>query len=290
MRQFILRSLLCLCFAFPLAAATAADFAAQGEAALLRRDAEKAVELLEKAVAADANNAEYHYLLGTAYGEVGTTAGALKKMSMAKKTMASMERAVELNPNHVDARLALAGYYAMAPGMMGGGDDKALAQAAEVKKRDGIEGHRAYARIYTLQKKTDLARKEYVEAVRENPKSARAHYLLGNFYLTEKNWDASLHELQMALQLDPAYMPTYLRLGQHAANSGKDYARGEEALRKYLAHSPTLKEPSHGLAWMALGTIQEKQGKKNEAKASYANALKLTPGDKSVTEALKRVS
>ena len=290
MPRATLLSVIGLFAAFSLYAATAADYATQGEAALYRGEAEKAAELLEKAVALEPKNAQYHYLLGAAYGELAQNAGKLKQVSLAKKTKAAFERTIELNPNHLEARFALISYYLLAPGFLGGGEDKARAQAAEIKRRDSIDGHRAYARIYLHQKKQDLARKEYVDAVRAHPKSAKAHYFLGNFYFNEKNWPAALHEYDMTLRLDPAYMPAYLRIGQHATRSESNYARGEEALRRYLAYTPTEKEPGHAQAWFALGLIQEKQGKKAEAKASYANALKLAPGDKSVLEALKRVS
>lgn len=290
MRNATLLSVISLFIAFSLHAATAADYFAQGRAALNRGEHERAAELLEKAISLEPRNADYHYLLGAAYGEQAQKAGKLKQVSLARKTKAAFERAVELNPNHLEARFALISYYLLAPGFMGGGEDKALAQAAEIKRRDSIDGHRAYARIYLHQKKQDLARKEYVDAVRANPKSAKAHYFLGNFFFNEKNWPAALHEYDVTLQLDPAYMPAWLRIGQHAARSESNYARGEEALRRYLAYTPTEKEPGHAAAWMALGTIQEKQGKKAEAKASYTNALKLAPGDKGVLEALKRVS
>lgn len=282
--------ILAVCVSLPLFAATAAEEAAKGLAALNRHDADAAVEHLEKAVEAEPNNAEYHYLLATALSEQVTTVSSLKKMSIGKKVLAEMHRAVELNPNHLEARYSLANLLVMAPGFMGGGEEKALEQAAAIKRLDPLEGRRAYGRIYAMQKKTDLALKEYVEAVRENPKSAKAHYTLGTFYLTEKKWDAARHELEMAVQLDAAYMPPYLRIGQVSARSGTQIERGEAALRKYLAYSPNFKEPSHAAAWLALGLIQEKQGKKTDAKASYARGLKVAPEDKDLTEALKRVS
>ena len=44
------------------------------------------------------------------------------------------------------------------------------------------------------------------------------------------------------------------------------------------------------MAWYWLGQINEKQGHKAEAKQMYATSLKLAPGAKDVTEALKGVS
>jgi tetratricopeptide (TPR) repeat protein len=287
-------ALLVLCvvvsaLSLPLSAATAADHIAAGRAALERDEHEKAIDLFSKAVAAQPKSAEAHYLLGAAYGELAQKANILKQASLAKKTKAEFERAVQLDPGYFEAHMGLINYYLLAPGFMGGGADKALAQAAAVKRANAMDGHRAYARIYMHQKKPDLARKEYVDLVRENPTSARAHYLLGGFLMNEKNWDGSMHEYEMALKLDAAYMPTYVRIGQHAGRSGTNYARGEEALRKYLTYKPADNEPSVAVAWYWLGQLQEKQGRKADARQSYLNAQKLAPNDTDIKEALSKV-
>lgn len=283
MHRIVLLLLLCT---LPL---SAADDMAAGRAALDRNDSEKAVELFTRAIVAQPKNAEAYYRRGLAYGDLAQRAGILKQASLAKKTQADLERAVALDPNHLDARFMLINFYLLAPGILGGGDDKALAQAAEIKKRDPLEGHRAHARVYSHQKKAGLARKEYVDAVRENPKSSRAHYMLAGFLMTEENWSGALHELEMALTLDPTFMPAHLRFGAHAALSGGNYARGEEALRRYLTHEPAENEPRLTAAWYWLGRIQEKQGKKNDARQSYRNGLALAPNDKGIQEALKKL-
>jgi tetratricopeptide (TPR) repeat protein len=255
MPRALLLFLLC---ALPL---SAADDLATARAAAERGDNEKAVQILTKVIAAQPKNAEAHYRRGLAYGALAQRANIIKQASLAKKTMADFERAVALDPNHLDARFGLINFYLLAPGFMGGGDDKAIAQAAEIRKRDALEGHRAHARVYSHQKKTDLARKEFVEAVRENPKSARAHHMLSGFLINEKDWRGALHEIDMTLSLDPAFMPAYLRLGAHAALSESNYARGEEALRKYLTHKPGDNEPALAAAWYWLGRVQAQQGR-----------------------------
>jgi tetratricopeptide (TPR) repeat protein len=289
MRKLVPMLLICLLAAFSVAAATAAEHAAAGRIAFDRNENQKAADLFTKAIALEPKNADYHFMLGAASGELAQSAGVLKQASLAKKTRLELEKAVELDPGHVEARLALISFYLLAPGFMGGGEDKAVAQAAEIRKRDPLEGHRAYARIYARQKKMDLARKEFVDGVREHPNSARAHYLLAGFMLNEKNWPVAQRELDAALKLDPAYMPTYFRLGQLSVLSASNYGRGEEMLRKYLTHKPTMFEPGLANAWYWLGQTQEKQGKKAEARASYTTALKLVPGEKDITAALKRV-
>lgn len=174
-------ALLAFSLALPLAAET--PLIDQGRAALTS-DPQKAAAILEKAVAQSPNSAEAHYLLGSAYGTLAERASIFKQPGLASKTRKEFERAVQLDPNHLESRFGLVQFYMIAPGFMGGSHAKATQQAEEIKKRDAITGHRAFAFIYTRQKKPDLARKEYFDAVREQPNAPKAHYGLGAFYLT----------------------------------------------------------------------------------------------------------
>jgi tetratricopeptide (TPR) repeat protein len=286
MRPFL--AVLAALIALPLLAQT--SLIDQGRAAMARNDADAAATLFEKAVAQNPKNSEAHYLLGTAYGSQAQKAGIFGQASLAGKTKDEFEKAVALDPNLLDARYGLVEFYVMAPGFMGGSYDKAFAQTAEIKKHDPLMAHRAAAFIYTHQQKTDEARNEYLAEVREFPKSARAHIDLGVSYIVAKNYKAASDEFEAAAGVEPAYMPVYFRLGQGAVITNSNYARGEESLRKYLAYAPKSDEPSHARAHYWLGQLFEKQGKKAEAKASFATSLKLNPNQKDVAEALKRVS
>lgn len=262
----------------------------QGRAAMARGDAETAAGLFEKAVAQNPKSGDAHYLLGSAYGSMARVASIFSQASLASKTRDEFEKAVALDPNHLDARQGLIQFYTMAPGFMGGSFDKAFAQVAEIRKRNPLMAHSSAGFIYAFQKKIDEARNEYVAEVKENPKSPRAHLDLGSFYLSQKNYKAAGDEYESAMALDRSYMPAYFRAGQLAAVSNTNLAHGEELLRKYIAYTPKHDEPPLARAHYWLGQIFEKQGKKVEARASYAMSLKLNPSQKDVAEALKRVS
>ncbi|HEX7153555.1 MAG TPA: tetratricopeptide repeat protein [Thermoanaerobaculia bacterium] len=282
--------LLTLLFAVSIHAATHAELFAAGREAMKKGDPVKAAELFEQAVKASPNNSEYHFWLGNAYGNQAARASILKQAGLAKKTKVAFERAVQLDPDNLDARNGLVEYYVIAPGFMGGSDEKALAQAAEIAKRDAARGRRTYARIYIGQKKPELAQKLYVDAVRQSPNSAEAHYDLGNFYAYQKDYKNAQHEFEYVLtRIDDDYMPAHFRLGQLAVTAGSNYAKGEESLKKYLTYTPKDTEPPTHRAWYWLGGIYEKTGRKAEARQAYQTSLKLAPGAKDVTEALKRV-
>jgi len=263
----------------------------EGRGALDRGDYDKAIEILEKAVAESPKSAEAHYVLASAYGAKTQGSSLFGKARYGPKMKAELETAVALDPAHVQARYMLVQVYAFAPRMMGGSDDKAFEQAKEIKSLDPVVGHRAYASIYTQQKKPDLAKQEYLAAIREQPDSPKAHSFFGQYLVNvEKNYTAAFSEFETALKLDPGYMAAFYHIGRTAAQAGTDLARGEEALRKYLAYTPKPNEPAHANAHYFLGALYEKQGKKAEAQRCYQAALKLNPALKEASEALKRVS
>ena len=280
-------AVLALSLALPVAAQTLIE---QGRAALNSGDADKAAEILERAVAQNPNSSEAHETLGEAYGMQAQKASIFRQPGLAGKTKDEFEKAVQLDPNNMTARYGLMQFYTMAPGIVGGSDSKAAEQVAEMKRRDPAWGHRAQAWLYNRDKKPDLAKKEYFDYVKEQPNSPKSHYWLAVYYLGQKDNKSATAEFEQAIKVDPNYMPGWFQIGHMAAINGNDYARGEQSLQKYLAYTPKNDEPSVARAHYWLGQIYEKQGKKNEAKAAYNASLKLNPTQKDVQEALKRVS
>ncbi len=263
----------------------------QGKAAMRAAEYEKAEAAFAKLVASNPKNAEYHYWLGAAYGSQAQEASIFSQASLASKTKSEFEQAVALDPNQLEAREGLIDYYTFAPSLMGGSIDKAKEQAAEIRKRDAIKGHLAFARIYLRDKKPELARKEYTDMVREQPTSSKAHYWLGIYYFSnDKNYKAATDEFEGIVRMDPAYLPAYFQIGHVAALAGNNFPRGEETLKRYLGYTPKEDEPPVARAHYWLGVLYEKQGKKAEARQSYVTSLKLNAKQKDVSEALKRVS
>jgi tetratricopeptide (TPR) repeat protein len=280
-----------------LAALAAASLAAQptlieqGRAAIGRGDTDAAIDTLEKAVAQSPKSAEAHFTLGNAYATRVQASGMFAAAKYASKIKDEWEKAVALDPKYVEARFALIQVYAGAPGILGGSYEKAFEQAKEIKVIDPVVGHRAYGFIYSQQKKLDLANKEYVDAIREEPDSPKAHSYFGQYLANiEKNYTAAFAEFETALKLDPNYMAAFYHLGRTASLANTNLARGKEAVMKYVAHTPKENEPALANAYYVLGTICEKEGKKAEAKQAFQVALKLNPALKQASEALRRVS
>src|SRR5271155_883346 len=124
-------------------------------------DWDRAVSSCRKAVMLDPGNSRFHLWLGRVYGEKADRSNFLAAASLAGKVRGEFERAVQLNPNDIDARLDLAEFYLEAPGIVGGGEDKAREQARYVASLDPAREHWIYARIGEKKKDSATAEREY---------------------------------------------------------------------------------------------------------------------------------
>ncbi len=143
MRGFFASTLLLL--ALPLCAQQSSVAIARAQEALDADRPEAAVALLEAAIKQSPRDANAHYLLGVACGTIAEKSNVLRQVALAHRTLHELETAVRLDPNHLDARLALVEYYTLAPAFLGGSKQKALAEVAEIRRRDATLGERAMA-------------------------------------------------------------------------------------------------------------------------------------------------
>lgn len=216
---------------------------------------EPAVKAYERAVELDASNSELRRRLGDAYGFSAQKAGLFSKLGWAKKCLAAYQKAVELDPKNIRAHESLLGFYQQAPSVVGGGMDKAYAQAEEIKKLDGDRGRLAYAQLYVSEKKFTEAFTLFEEVLANQPENYNALY----------------------------------QIGRLAAASGERIDRGIEALRKALTLSPATGAPPHEAAHWRLGMLLEKKGDKTAARENYEAALKLNPQFQQASDALKKL-
>src|SRR5262249_43519172 len=139
------------------------------ELALRRDDADKAVAYAAKAVELTPNNADAQHALGDAYGLSAQRASIFSQFGLAKKCLTAYHRAVELAPANVDFHQSLFEYYRQAPGIAGGGLDKAEIEAGVIKQLDPVRGRSAFATIFVAQKKYDHALAEFDEVLKTAP-------------------------------------------------------------------------------------------------------------------------
>src|SRR5262249_45920209 len=174
-----------------------------GRALMAQDDLEGAIPWLEKAVALDPGSSEKHQYLGRCLGFLAARAGFLKQASLAPRIRREFERAVELDPDNVEARLDLLEFFVQAPGLMGGSYEKAQKQVAEIARRDPMRGYRAVGRIADHEKQFGAALAEYAKAAREFPAELLPALWASNVGVARKDFRISFEALEAFLARNP---------------------------------------------------------------------------------------
>jgi len=251
----------------------------RARALLARGEAAQASPIFEKAVALAPKRADYHYWLAKSYGvEARHSTNAVRLMMIGWNTGEELEAAVRLDPNFLDARLDLIRYYVMAPRLVGGSHDKAMAQVAELEKRDAALGAFASGYVRYREKELGPARKKLEEAVRlAQTRETKVLALTWLGYLSQETqqYDKAFESFEAILSVDPSHSAALYEIGRTAVFCTCRLDRGEEALRGYLTTSPAIDDPSLAAAHVQLGLLLEKKGDVAAAKREIAVARKM---------------
>lgn len=252
-------------------------------------DWDHAVSACQKAVNLEPNNSKYHLWLGRAYGEKADHSSFLSAAGLAKKLRGEFERAVALDPGSVDARTDLAEFYLEAPGIVGGGEEKARAQAQVLLKLNASKAHWVYARIAEKKKDPVIAEKEYRAVLETSHNSADGWLDLASFYRRARRFD-NMEEAVCHVATAPRNRQDVLvDAAETLIRAGRNFPLASELLRQYLA-TGTVEEAPAFKAHYLLGTLLEKQGDKNAAASEYRASLALARNFGRAQEALNRVS
>jgi tetratricopeptide (TPR) repeat protein len=87
------------------------------------------------------------------------------RISLAKRVRAEFEEAVRLNPRNAEALADLGEFYYTAPGVVGGGIDKAEGVAAQLDKIDPCARHELRGHIAEQRKDYGTAEREFKQAI-----------------------------------------------------------------------------------------------------------------------------
>lgn len=249
-----------------------------------------AAKSFERAVSANDRNAVGHYWLGRTYALQVLDANVLRQASLARRTRTHFERAVELDPENLDARTGLMQYYLRAPGIVGGSIPRAREQVAEVRRRNAFRGGLLAATVERREKRFAAAVAEYEKLIAQFPDSASPYSSLASTYGDQQRWDDAFRTIDRFQAAQPREILVQYAIGRAAAESGQQLDRGEKALASYIANAtPGPGEPTIATAHMRLGALYERRGQKDRAKKEYETALHLEPTLQAARTALAKL-
>jgi tetratricopeptide (TPR) repeat protein len=228
--------------------------------------------------------------LGEAYGAKADHASMLSAYPLARKTQKEFETAVQLDQKNFDAAQDLVEYDCTAPGVVGGGEDKAQPIIQKLMTIDPAEGHYAAGNCKAAKKDYAAADAEFTRALESKPKSAELIYSMGDYFAQRRQAD----KLAMVAELGEAAAPADPRAKFYLAVSlvlqGQNLMVAEQSLREYLRIAPV--RSSYPKPWQAhfwQGQLFEKQNNGAAARSEYQAALQLNAKYKPAQEALKKL-
>lgn len=217
----------------------------------------------EHAVRLDSQNSNYHLWLGRALGERADRASFLSAYSLAKRTRAEFEEAVRLSPRNAEALASLGEFYRQAPGVVGGGMDKAQQIVAQLDKVDAELGHELRGRIAEQQKNYSAAEGEFKQAIASGPHPAIGWNALACFFYRRRRYadmESAMHSVFTSAQRDRhSGVALYDGAGQLIeANRNPDLAA--TMLDEYLSNSAKTEEAPAFIAHFRLARLKQQLG------------------------------
>lgn len=233
----------------------------------------------DTAVRLNGGNSTDHLWLGRALGEKADNASFLAAFNLAKRARSEFEQAVNLNPKNGEALTDLGEFYTSAPGVVGGGVDKAQTLVTPLEKVDQARAHILLARIAESRKDVGTAEREFKMATTTSEHPAFAWMTLASFYRKHERWsemEAAVESGYRAAQRD-RHAGVALFNGASVLIRGKrnlDLAR--KMLEEYLGNNyPRTEEGPAFEAYTRLARVKAQLGDKNGAWQARGEALKL---------------
>ena len=232
----------------------------------------------QQAVTLDGQNSDYHMWLGRVLGQQASHASFLSAYGIAKHSLSEMQTAVKLNPKNGPALSDLGDYYAQAPGIAGGGTDKAQAIAVQLDKVDSARAQELRGDIAMAQKDYTTAENEYRQAATVASEPADYWTVLADFYRKRQRWsdlDAAIQNCVSAAAKDKnSSVGLYDGAGVLIA-ANRNPALAAQMLENYLSSSSLTEEAPAFIAHIRLSRLKQQLGDAAGAKTELAIAAQL---------------
>jgi len=136
-----------------------------GDVAIYLKDFDAAITYYGKLKRINPTEADYYYKYGGALGLKAKNGGKWVAIRLIGDMKESFEKAIALNPNHIEARWALIEYYLQVPALFGGSEKKAQRYANELMKLSPVDGFLSKGHIDEYFERYKSAERNYLKAI-----------------------------------------------------------------------------------------------------------------------------
>lgn len=132
------------------------------------------------------SEANYYYKYGGVLGMKAINGNKFKALGMIDEIKGSFEKAIMLNPKHIEARWALIELYMQLPGIVGGSQSKAIKYSNELMKLSPVDGYLSRGHIDEYFRRYTAAEEQFKKAIAING-SKMSYQKLANLYKNKMN-------------------------------------------------------------------------------------------------------
>lgn len=232
----------------------------------------------EQAVSRDPQNSNYHLWLGRALGEQAEQATFVTAYKLAKRARAEFEQAVQLDPRNSEALADLGEFYSEAPGVVGGGTDKAASVAAQLERIDPARALELRAAIARENRDLGASEKEMKQAIAVSPHPAIQWMRLASFYRKYKRHQEMENAVRIGMasaERDPHAGVAFFNGASVLIKADQDPALAIKLLEEYLASPDETEEAPAFTAHVWLAQLKAKMGDANGARQERVAALAM---------------
>lgn len=147
---------------------------------------DKAIGYYRKLKQLKPSEANYYYKYGGVLGMKAKESNKFKALGMIGEIKQSFEKAIELNPKHIEARWALVMIYIQLPSFVGGSETKAIKYSNELLKLSPIDGFLSRGQIDEHFKRYTAAEQQYKKAIAAGSTKV-GEQMLANLYKNKMN-------------------------------------------------------------------------------------------------------
>ncbi len=241
-------------------------------------DWNQAADECEQAVQLEAGNSVYHDWLGRALGAKADRASFLTAYSLGKRVRVEFETAAQLDPRNREALSDVGEFYEEAPGIVGGGIDKAEQVAAQLERLDGARAHELLAEIAEHRKDYGTAEREWKAAIARAQHQAPYWASLAGFYRRRGQWEEMESAIHSAVSAEERDKRSPVALYDGAGLlivTHRDPGLAAKMLEDYLASPFKTEEGPAFEAHLRLARLKKQLGDEAGAQRELAAALAL---------------
>jgi tetratricopeptide (TPR) repeat protein len=232
----------------------------------------------QQAVTLDEQNSDDHMWLARVLGQQASQASFISALGIAKHSLSEMQAAAKLNPQNGPALSDLGDYYAQAPGIAGGGTDKAQAIASQLDKVDPARAAQLRGDIAMAKKDYATAESAYRQAANVAKEPADYWTVLANFYRGRQQWSNLDSAIQSCIAATAKDKNSSFALYDGAGvliSAKRNPALAAQMLENYLASSSLSEQAPAFIAHIRLSRLKQQLGDAAGAKAELAIAAQM---------------